>query len=94
MRDFGVLPSAQDAFLLDLGLQTLPVRMAQHCKNAQRVAEYLKDLEEQGQSSTTPACQATASMKRRKSTCPAAAPASSPSPSAARARTPRALWMR
>ena len=34
MRDFGVLPSAQDAFLLDLGLQTLPVRMAQHCKNA------------------------------------------------------------
>ena len=45
MRDFGVLPSAQDAFLLDLGLQTLPVRMAQHCKNAQRVAEYLKGLD-------------------------------------------------
>ena len=42
MRDFGVLPSAQDAFLLDLGLQTLPVRMAQHCKNAQLVAEYLE----------------------------------------------------
>ena len=34
MRDFGVLPSAQDAFLLDLGLQTLPVRMKQHCENA------------------------------------------------------------
>ena len=45
MRDFGVLPSAQDAFLLDLGLQTLPVRMAQHCKNAQIVAEYLEKCE-------------------------------------------------
>ena len=42
MRDFGVLPSAQDAFLLDLGLQTLPVRMKQHCENAQKVAEFLE----------------------------------------------------
>ena len=45
MRDFGVLPSAQNAFLLDLGLQTLPVRMPQHCKNAQRVAEFLEKHE-------------------------------------------------
>ncbi len=41
MRDFGVLPSAQDAFLLDLGLQTLPVRMERHCANAERVAKFL-----------------------------------------------------
>lgn len=41
MRDFGMLPSAQDAFLLDLGLQTLPVRMERHCQNAQKVAEFL-----------------------------------------------------
>ena len=42
MRDFGVLPSAQDAFLLDLGLQTLPVRMERHCQNAEKVAEFLE----------------------------------------------------
>ena len=42
MRDFGVLPSAQDAFLLDLGLQTLPLRVERHCQNAQKVAEYLE----------------------------------------------------
>lgn len=41
-RDFGALPSAQDAFLLDLGLQTLPLRMERHCQNAQRVAEFLE----------------------------------------------------
>ena len=43
MRDFGVYPSAQDAFLLDLGLQTLAVRLQKHCANAQRVAEYILD---------------------------------------------------
>ena len=41
MRDFGVLPSAQDAFLLDLGLQTLPVRMERHCSNAAQAAQFL-----------------------------------------------------
>ena len=40
MRDFGVYPSAQDAFLLDLGLQTLPLRVERHCRNAEKVAEY------------------------------------------------------
>lgn len=43
VRDFGVYPSAQDAFLLDLGLQTLAVRLQKHCANAQRVAEYILD---------------------------------------------------
>ncbi len=45
IRDFGVLPSAQDAFLLDLGLQTLPVRMKAHCENAMKVAQYLSTCE-------------------------------------------------
>ena len=41
MRDLGSIPSPQNAFLLNLGLESLHVRMAQHCKNAQAVAEYL-----------------------------------------------------
>ncbi len=43
MRDLGSIPAPQNSFLLNLGLQTLHLRMAQHCKNAQRVAEYLHD---------------------------------------------------
>ena len=41
MRDLGSIPGPQNAFLLNLGLETLHLRMAQHCKNAQRVAEFL-----------------------------------------------------
>lgn len=41
MRDLGVYPSANAAFLLDLGLQSLPVRMERHCQNAKKVAEFL-----------------------------------------------------
>lgn len=43
MRDLGSIPSPQNSFLLNLGLQTLHLRMAQHCRNAQRVAEFLHD---------------------------------------------------
>lgn len=42
MRDFGVYPAAHSAFLLNLGLETLAVRMKQYCENAMTVAEYLK----------------------------------------------------
>ncbi len=42
MRDFGVYPSAHSAFLLNLGLETLSMRMKQHCENAQVVAEFLQ----------------------------------------------------
>lgn len=42
MRDFGVYPAAHSAFLLNLGLETLPVRMKQYCENALSVAEYLE----------------------------------------------------
>ncbi len=41
MRDLGSIPSPQNSFLLNLGLESLHLRMAQHCKNAQKVAEFL-----------------------------------------------------
>ena len=41
MRDLGSIPSPHNAFLLNLGLETLHLRMKQHCSNAQRVAEFL-----------------------------------------------------
>ena len=40
MRAFGAYPAAHSAFLLNLGLETLAVRMERYCKNAQQVAEY------------------------------------------------------
>ena len=43
MRDLGSIPAPQNSFLLNMGLQTLHLRMAQHCRNAQRVAEFLHD---------------------------------------------------
>ena len=41
MRDFGAMPSPQSAFLLNLGLESLHVRMARHCEDAQAIAEHL-----------------------------------------------------
>ncbi len=40
MRDFGAYPSANSGFLLNLGLETLAIRMQRYCENAQKVAEY------------------------------------------------------
>lgn len=45
MRDLGSIPSPQNAFLLNVGLETLHLRMARHCENAKKVAEYLKKNE-------------------------------------------------
>ena len=42
MRDLGSTPAPNNAFLLNLGLETLHLRMERHCKNAQIVAEYLE----------------------------------------------------
>jgi O-acetylhomoserine (thiol)-lyase len=42
MRDLGSIPSPQNAFLLNLGLETLHLRVARHCENAQKVAEWLQ----------------------------------------------------
>ena len=43
MRDFGSTPSPQSAFILNLGIESLPVRMARHCENALAVAMFLKN---------------------------------------------------
>ena len=45
MRDLGSIPSPQNSFLLNLGLETLYLRMRQHCANAQKVAEWLEKNE-------------------------------------------------
>ena len=42
MRDLGSIPSPHNAFLLNLGLETLHLRMPRHCENAQRIAEFLE----------------------------------------------------
>ena len=42
MRDFGSIQSPQNAFLLNLGLESLHVRMKRHCENGQAVAEFLQ----------------------------------------------------
>ncbi len=42
MRDFGCYPAAQSAFYLNLGLETLPLRMKQYCENAKIVSEFLE----------------------------------------------------
>ncbi|HEY9123077.1 MAG TPA: O-acetylhomoserine aminocarboxypropyltransferase/cysteine synthase family protein [Bacteroidales bacterium] len=42
MRDLGSIQSPNHAFLINLGLETLHLRMARHCENAQKVAEYLR----------------------------------------------------
>lgn len=42
MRDLGSIPSPFNSFLLNLGLETLHLRVPQHCHNAQKVAEYLE----------------------------------------------------
>lgn len=41
-RDFGAYPAAHSAFMLNLSLESLDVRMQRHCDNAQQVAEYLE----------------------------------------------------
>lgn len=45
MRDFGCYPAAHSAFLLNLGLETLSIRMKQYCENALKVANHLKNHE-------------------------------------------------
>ena len=43
MRDFGSIQSPQHAYYINLGLESLSLRMKRHCENAQKVAEFLKD---------------------------------------------------
>lgn len=46
MRDMGSIQSPQNAFLLNIGLETLHLRMERHCENALKVAEYLKSRQD------------------------------------------------
>lgn len=43
MRDLGSIQAPQNAFLTNIGLETLHLRMQRHCENAQKVAEFLKE---------------------------------------------------
>ena len=43
MRDFGSTPAPMNSFLLGLGIESLPLRMARHCANAQGMAEFLQN---------------------------------------------------
>ncbi len=45
MRDLGSIPSPMNCFLLNVGLETLPLRVERHCYNAQKVAEFLHSHE-------------------------------------------------
>ena len=45
MRDFGAIQSPQNAFLLNLGLESLHVRMQRHCENALKMARFLESSE-------------------------------------------------
>ena len=46
MRDLGSIPSPQNSFLLNIGLETLHLRVPRHCENAQKDAEYLQSRED------------------------------------------------
>ena len=48
MRDLGSVPSPQNSFLLNLGLESLHLRMRQHCKNGLAVAQFLANHEKVG----------------------------------------------
>ncbi len=45
MRDFGAMQAPQNAFILNLGLESLPFRMKQHCENADKIARFLHGSE-------------------------------------------------
>lgn len=45
MRDFGAIQSPQNAFYINLGLETLSLRVKKHCENAQKLAEFLSNEE-------------------------------------------------
>ena len=46
MRDLGSIPSPHNSYLLNLGLESLHLRIAQHCRNAQQIAEFLEQQEQ------------------------------------------------
>lgn len=93
MRDFGCYPAAHSAFLLNLGLETLPVRMKQYCENAMAVAKMLKQSTK-SPLSPTPTCRTTPITKWQRSICPTAPAVSFRSRSRAAEKLLSALWTR
>ena len=75
MRDFGSIQSPQNAFYLNLGLESLHVRMARHCENGAKVAAFLK-ADPVSPGCSTRVLRATSTMHLRRSTCRTAAAAS------------------
>ncbi len=69
MRDFGCYPAAHSAFLLNLGLETLPVRMRQYCENALTVAKSSSSRATRSHPFAIPHCRATSTTSVRRSTC-------------------------
>ncbi len=55
MRDFGCYPSAHSAFLLNIGIETLPLRVRKYCENGLQIAQYLKQRSDKIESVSYPA---------------------------------------
>lgn len=79
MRDLGSIPSPQNCFLLNIGLETLPLRMGPSTAPTPRRWRSTWRSTPRWRGSTTPACRATSIMSAPGSTCPTAAAAWSPS---------------
>lgn len=75
MRDLGAIQSPQSAYYLNLGLESLHVRMKRHCENAQRVAEFYSSMKT-SRGCSTAVCRATNIMSWDRNTCRTARAAS------------------
>ena len=78
MRDLGSIPAPMNSFLLNLGLETLHLRVPRHCENAQRVAEFLNN-DPVWLGYTIVDCPVTSVTNWPRSTCPTVRVVSSPS---------------
>lgn len=91
MRDLGSIQAPQNAFLLNLGLETLHLRMARHCENAQKVAEFLESCPQVAWVNY-PGLKTTNTTLWLKNTCRTVLAASLPSVSKVRGKTQSGLW--
>ena len=90
MRDMGCCQSPQGAFYINQGLETLPLRMERHCRNAEAIAAYL-EKHPAVESVNYPRRSATRKKPWPTSICPTDAAASFPSPSRAEGKQALAL---
>lgn len=91
MRDLGAQAAPMNAFLLNLGMETLALRMERHCANALAVAKFLEADERVAWVNYT-VWRAARTMRLRRSICRTAPAASFPSASRAAVRRLRSLW--